>query len=137
MIDRIPAWQRIALCVIGAWTAFGGISTLMDPDAYSATFLNGAHVDSTVLAIAYAQLIAWGAGYALAAFSRTARSPILIAGALGKTMYFAITVVAFTRGAGSAALLATGIGDALIASFFAFLLFRSVTFARGDQPSRS
>jgi hypothetical protein len=137
----ISKWQRVALYIVGAWTAFGGISALLDPRAHGETFFGDASIADSggaqiLFSIAYAQLIAWGAGYVLAARKPAMSVPMLAAGALGKLGYFALTVLAYERGSGTAALLATGIGDLAIASFFAFLIVRSIA-RPASQPARS
>lgn len=120
-------WRTRALYGIGAWTALGGITALVDPGAHCALFFGGEGlVDSDaallVFRIAYAQLVAWGVGYALAARCSAMQTPMLAAGAMGKSIYAAIVIVAFARGSGTTALLATGVGDLLIASFFVVTL---------------
>jgi hypothetical protein len=118
-----PKWQKPALYAVGAWTAFGGISALADPGGHWATFFGGPAPGPAIVAIAYAQLLAWGVGYALAAHEPAARGPMLAAGAVGKALYAAITIGAFASGAGTSALLATGIGDIAIAALFAWLVW--------------
>src|SRR5687767_6503123 len=112
-------WQRGALYGIGAWTAFGGVSALVDPAAQAATFFTDASVVESgggllLLRLAYAQLLAWGVGYALAARFPAMLVPILGAGIVGKVSYAALTAIAYGTGSGTFALLLTGAGDLII-----------------------
>lgn len=132
---RLAAWQRGLLLLAAAWNLLGGASALSDPAGHFASMYHAPlPLDSSLVLFFYRctwiNVLAWGAGYAIAAFHPASRLAVLAAGGLGKLVYFAATVSLFASGAGRVSLLATGLFDVGLAAIFAWVLFSGRAAAR-------
>jgi len=91
------AWRRRGLYLAGAWNLVGGITALADPARHFAQLYGTAlsladPLQAFFYRATWINVLAWGVGYVLAARHRSGRTPILLAGGLGKVAYFAACV---------------------------------------------
>jgi hypothetical protein len=122
-------WRRRLLYVAGAWNVIGGVSALADPARHFAQLYGAAlSLDDPLQAFffraTWINVIAWGLGYILAARHPAARGPVLMAGGVGKLVYFAACLALVGSGRGSTVLLASGVLDVVVAGCFFCILWR-------------
>ncbi len=122
------------LAVAAGWNILGGGSALLDPAQHFARLYTASLSLADPLQLffyrcTWINVIAWGAGYALAAALPESRKVVLAAGAAGKSVYFAACVSLFLSGAGKGVLLVAGVVDLLLALLFA------VALISGRQPA--
>ncbi len=120
-------WARRLLVLAAAWNILGGAAALLDPAKQSVSLFTTALplADPLVLFFyrcTWINVIAWGAGYLLAAFLPSARLPVLAAGGAGKLFYFAACASAFASGAARPGLFIAGIADVAFAGLFLWIL---------------
>jgi hypothetical protein len=65
-------------------------------------------------------VLAWGAAYLLAAFWRDSRPAVLVAGGIGKAVYFLACAGLVLSGVGKPLVLLFGLGDLVMAGLFAW-----------------
>jgi hypothetical protein len=122
------AWRRWGLYLAGAWNLIAGLTALADPARHFAQLYGTAlsladPLQAFFYRATWINVLAWGIGYILAARHRGGRTPILVAGGLGKLLYAGACVGLVVHGIGGAALLAAGVADVLFAAFFAAVLW--------------
>ena len=123
----LKGWLKWSLAGAAVWNIFGGISALADPVLHFSQMYTGAlSLDEPLPLYFYRcvwiNVIAWGVGYALAAFLRGPHTAILIAGGLGKLFYCAACFALYGTGMGKGMLLFAGVVDLLLAALFAAVL---------------
>ena len=117
--------------LIGAATGniFGGVNALADPAMHFSQLYTGQlslanPLQLYVFRCVWINVIAWGVGYALAAFVRGPHTAILVAGGLGKLFYCAACFALFANGMGKGMLVFAGIVDLLLGLLFATIVLR-------------
>jgi hypothetical protein len=123
-------WQRVVLYAAGAYNGIGGLSALVDPSMHFTTMYTWAlsledPLQVFFFRVTWVNAIAWGVAYLLAARLPAARTPVLVAGSVGKVAYCGVCIALFRTGVGSALLLATGAIDVLFAALFLVILVRT------------
>jgi hypothetical protein len=121
-------WRRWGLYLAGVWNLVGGVTALADPAHHFAQLYGTAlsladPLQAFFYRATWINVLAWGVGYLVAARHRTGRTPILLAGGIGKLAYAAACVGLVVNGIGGAALLASAALDVLFAAFFAAVLW--------------
>jgi len=115
--------QKWVLIVAGIWNLLG-VSALFDPakhfqQLYTTSLSLNEPLQLFFYRCTWINVIAWGIGYLVAAFSATSRKAILIAGGAGKFVYALACFSLFSTGIGKPFLVVTGVIDMLFASLFA------------------
>jgi hypothetical protein len=67
-------------------------------------------------------VLAWGLAYLLAAFWKQSRPAVLVAGGIGKAVYFLACAGLVASGVGKPLVLAFGVGDLAMAGLFGWAL---------------
>jgi hypothetical protein len=121
-------WQRRVLFLAAAWNIVGGASALFSPaNHFAQLYTRALSLDDPVQLFFYRctwiNVIAWGIAYLLAALIPVARRVVLVAGGLGKLVYFLACVSLYSSGAGTSGLLAAGVVDLCFAILFAVVAF--------------
>jgi ABC-type Mn2+/Zn2+ transport system permease subunit len=134
-------WTTRWLVFAAAWNILGGVSALWNPPAhfaqlYTTTLQLGDPLTLFFYRCTWINVIAWGIAYALAAAMTESRRAVLMAGAIGKTVYCAASVAVYLAGAGTAALLAAGAVDLLLALAFVFGFFAQQPRRYQDEAGR-
>lgn len=121
-------WIKRMLLLSAAWNITGGVTSLADPANHFAQMytLAPAAADDALLMYFYVctwiNVLAWGVAYGLAAFWPQSRAAVPAAGGAGKAAYFFACVGLVVCGVGKPLVLAFGLGDLLMAAFFALAL---------------
>jgi hypothetical protein len=118
-------WTRRLLIASAAWNLTGGATSLLDPANHFASMYTVApRLDDLLLMYFYQctwiNVLAWGGAYLLAAFWRDARPAVLVAGGLGKAVYFIACAALVLTGVGKPLVLLFGLGDLVMAGLFAW-----------------
>ncbi len=126
---RIKGWMRWSLLGAAIWNIFGGVNALADPAMHFSQLYTGQLSLSDPLQLyffrcVWINVIAWGLGYALAAFVRGPHTAILVAGGLGKLFYCAACFALFATGMGKGMLVFAGVVDLLLGGLFATMVIR-------------
>ena len=137
-----PGWQRVVLLIAAAWNLGGGALALLDPAQQFEQLFNGALVMSDPIQLffyrcTWINVMAWGLAYLIAAFTGS-RVAVLLAGGIGKLLYFVACLSLFFVGAGTVALLGAGVVDLLLALLFlvaAFSRRAAASVAATPQPA--
>lgn len=132
-------WKKWILYVAGGWNILGGMSALLAPYRYFDQLYNGSMIlgdplQAFFFRASWINVIAWGIAYILAAGRAGARVPVLLAGGLGKTVYFVCCVSLFRSGVGTTTSLAFGVLDVLFALFFFYVLWSQRKADCGGPP---
>ncbi|MEO8247991.1 MAG: hypothetical protein ABI589_01345 [Burkholderiales bacterium] len=119
------SWLKWLLLVAAAWNIIGGASALLDPSQHFAQLYSGSlnlgdPIQLFFYRCTWINVIGWGLAYLLAALRPAMCMPVLIAGAIGKTAYFAASFALFSSGLGNRLLLAAGGFDLVLAALFLF-----------------
>lgn len=127
-------WTRRLLIGSAAWNLTGGATSLLDPaNHFAQMYTVVPRLDDPLLMYFYQctwiNVLAWGLAYLLAAFLRGSRPAVLLAGGIGKAVYFLACAGLVLSGAGKPLVLLFGVGDLLMAALFAwsFLSLRKRT----------
>lgn len=131
-------WITRWLLLAALWNVLGGASALLDPaqhfaQLYTSTLALDDPMQLFFYRCTWINVIAWGLAYALAAVLAESRRAVLMAGAVGKSAYFAASVAVYLGGAGSKPLLAAGAVDLLLAAVFVVAFFSSAHGRPGDS----
>ena len=118
----MPSHKRWILAAIGAWTALAGASALLDPAGHLALYAGDLDLRDPMAAFffraTWIQVTSWGLGYLLAAYRPQAAGPVLLAGAVGKTLYFVTVLLAYQDAVASSTLLGFAMLDLVFAAYF-------------------
>jgi hypothetical protein len=130
-------WIKRLLLVAAAWNLVGGATSLVDPaNHYAQMYTVAVPANDALLAFFYQctwiNVMAWGLAYLLAAFWPQSRPAVLVAGGIGKAVYFAACALLVSSGVGKPIVLAFGLGDLALALLFGWALLsqRPLTPAR-------
>lgn len=126
---RFQGWMKWSLIGAAIWNIFGGLSALADPAMHFSQLYTGEISLSDPLQLyffrcVWINVIAWGVGYALAAFVRGPHTAILVAGALGKLFYCGACFALFSTGTSKGMLVFAGVVDLFFGSLFATMVTR-------------
>ena len=115
------------LVVAAAWNILGGGSALLDSaghfaQLYTASLSLADPLQLFFYRCTWINVVAWGVAYAIAAGLPESRKAVLIAGAFGKTVYFAACLSLYMSGVGKGILLAAGVADVVLALLFVVAL---------------
>ena len=129
MTFRIKGWMKWSLIGAAIWNIFGGVNALADPVMHFSQLYAGQLSLADPLQLyffrcVWINVIAWGLGYALAAFVRGPHTAILVAGGLGKFFYCAACFALFATGMGKGMLVFAGAVDLLLGLLFAAMVLR-------------
>jgi hypothetical protein len=116
-------WIRRLLIGSAAWNITGGASSLLDPvNHFAQMYTVTGRPDDALLMYFYQctwiNVLAWGAAYLLAAFWRDSRPAVLVAGGVGKVVYFLACAGLVLSGVGKPLVLLFGLGDLAMAGLF-------------------
>ncbi len=119
----IETWRRRGLYFAGSWNLIGGAAALLDPaghlaQMYSSTLPVHEPLPAFFFRATWINVMAWGLAYVLAGRLPASRTPILIAGAVGKLAYALACAALVAAGGGTSLLVAAGAADVLFALFF-------------------
>ena len=130
-------WITRWLALAALWNVLGGVTALWNPmqhfaQLYTSTLALDDPMQLFFYRCTWINVIAWGLAYALAAALSESRRAVLMAGAIGKSAYFAASVAVYLGGAGSKLLLAAGAVDLLLAAVFVVAFFSSAHGRPGE-----
>ena len=116
-------WLRRLLLLAAAWNMLGGASALLEPARHLAQLYSSSLALDDPLQLffyrcTWINVVGWGLAYLFAALRPAMSMPVLIAGAIGKSAYFAACAALFSSGVGNRLLLAAGAFDLLLAAAF-------------------
>jgi hypothetical protein len=134
-------WIRRFLYFVGAWNVLGGLIALADPSRHFAQLYKTSLSLNDPLQLfffraTWINVIAWGIGYILAARYPSGRTPILLAGATGKMVYFVACLALYLSGTGGVTLLVFGIFDVIFAALFFFAVQMQKNKTQSVQSTR-
>jgi hypothetical protein len=135
-----PTWTRRLLLGAAAWNLAGGAMSLIDPANHFAQMYTVApRADDALLMYFYQctwiNVLAWGLAYLLAAFWRESRPAVLLAGGIGKAVYFVACALLVLSGVGKPLVLLFGLGDLAMAGLFAWAFLASASTRTGYPPA--
>ncbi|MDM4765905.1 hypothetical protein [Pelomonas sp. SE-A7] len=121
------SWIKRLLLVAAAWNITGGASSLLAPANHFEQMYSVAPAANDALLNYFYQctwinVLAWGLAYLLAALWRPSRPAVLVAGGIGKAVYFLACVGLYLSGAGKPLVMVFGVGDLLMAALFGWAL---------------
>ena len=130
-------WTQRLLLGSAAWNLIGGATSLADPANHFAQMYTVAPPAQDALLMYFYQctwinVLAWGLAYALAAFWPASRPAVLVAGGIGKAVYFLACLALVQSGVGQPLVLAFGLGDLAMAGLFAWAWISHTREARRD-----
>jgi hypothetical protein len=128
-------WTRRLLIGAAAWNLAGGATSLLDPARHFAQMYTLAPRPDDPLLMYFYQctwinVLAWGVAYLLAAFWRDSRPAVLVAGGLGKAVYFLACAGLVLSGVGKPLVLLFGLGDLVMSGLFAWALLNGTCNSR-------
>jgi hypothetical protein len=120
-------WIKRLLLGSALWNLTGGATSLADPAHHFAQMYNVAPAANDALLMYFYQctwinVLAWGLAYLVAAFRPQTRSSVLLAGGIGKAVYFLACAALVASGVGKPLVLLFGLGDLAMAGLFAWAL---------------
>lgn len=130
-------WIKRLLLASAAWNITGGASSLADPANHFAQMYTVTPPVGDALLMYFYQctwinVLAWGLAYLLAAFWPQTRQAVLMAGGIGKAVYFLACATLVAGGIGKPLVLAFGIGDLAMAVLFGWALISGHRSRRRD-----
>jgi len=131
-----PQWTKRLLIFAAAWNLIGAASSLADPARHFAQMYHQRAPFEDALALFFYQctwinVLAWGVAYLVAAWTPASRTAVLLAGGLGKVVYFVVCVALVNAGIGRPLVLAFGLGDLAMAVLFGWALLAPADSHRG------
>jgi ABC-type Mn2+/Zn2+ transport system permease subunit len=130
-------WTKRLLLASAAWNISGGATSLADPANHFAQMYTVAPPAGDALLMYFYQctwinVLAWGLAYALAAFWKESRPAVLLAGGIGKAVYFVACLGLVLSGVGKPLVLAFGIGDLAMAGLFGWAFWSQRRAVRSE-----